>query len=400
MRIGIDTLFLDGTRGSSLADFVIRFTSEMIRLPGDDSYVVYAGPTTAHWFEDMAGDRLEVSRCAYDNHDRLGRIMFQQLRLPSRVKRDRIDVLCCLADVAPLAARVPVVLKVNSLHHLITPKAMGRRRSGYRSFFISRSVRKAAMVVTNSQSTEEELALRMGTPRSKMRLIYEAVDESFSHEDLSVAAAALKARFAFDRPFLLFASVLYEYKNLRTLIDAFARLVDERGWPGRLVVAGHDLERDQPEYERQASRRGVADRVVLLGGVVVPTLRTLYSAASVFVYPSLSETFGKPLVEAMRCGTPVVASRAGSIPEIAGDAALLVDPLDNHEMADAIYSVLADAQLRARLVAAGSRRCQDFSWPRVIDGFHRVITEVGALAQAASVGDRDSASTTQVNSGT
>jgi glycosyltransferase involved in cell wall biosynthesis len=232
-----------------------------------------------------------------------------------------------------------------------------------------------------------------------MRLIYEAVDESFSNEASWAGAGVLKARFGFDGPFLLFASVLYEYKNLRTLIDAFARLVDERGWPGTLVVAGHDLEGDQPKYERQAYRRGVGDRVVFLGGVDVPTLRTLYSAATVFVYPSLSETFGKPVLEAMRCGTPVVASRAGSIPEIAGDAAILVDPLDDQAMADAIHSVLADAQLRARLVAAGSRRCQEFSWPRVIDGFYRVIKEVGTQAMAASASDRDSATSTKVNPG-
>src|SRR6266567_4342592 len=121
MRIGIDTLFLDGRERSSLANFVVSFVEALVELGTSHQLILFASPSTAKFFNALPPQSVEVIACPVSNEQRFARILFQQLRLTGLIARHRIDVLCCLADVAPLRARVPVVLKINSLHHFTAP---------------------------------------------------------------------------------------------------------------------------------------------------------------------------------------------------------------------------------------------------------------------------------------
>jgi len=338
--------------------------------------VLFASHATARLFDRLPARSVEFVICPTSNENPVARILYQQFRLPTLVARHRIDVLCSLADVAPLRVKVPVVLKVNSLHHFTTPKAIGMFRSIYRRLMIGASARRARFVVANSRPAASDIQTLLGVSADRIRLIYEAVDDCFAPcEDQVRLAQLLRERYRITDRYLLFVSALYRYKNLNSLIRALGSLVDTGRWTGSLVVAGPDPHSNRDDSEQLAIRLGVADRVTFLGAVPNEHLRELYCGAAVLVYPSASETFGKPIVEAMRCGTPVVASNRGSIPDVAAGAALLIDPDDSEALANAVVQLLEDSDLRTRLRDIGLKRGAEFSWRSVAIGFTKVLEE-------------------------
>lgn len=378
LRIGIDTLFLDGRTQSSLANFVVELTGGLVATADDEVYTLFVSPLTEMLFANMAG-HVELVRCPAGNDKVFQRVVFQQVALPFLIRRHRIDIMCCLADVAPIASPAPIVLKVNTLHHYLTPAALGRARALYRRIMVKASARKARLVIANSQATAEALEKLLRIRPSRLRLVYEAVDEVFAPiHDRTMLAARLAQRYGISVPYLLFVSVLYPYKNLDMLIRAFAILSASEGWNGKLVVAGSDPYGTRRSSEALATAVNVGDRLMFLGDVSQAHLRDLYCGATAFVYPSTSETFGKPIVEAMRCRTPVVASNAGSIPEIADAAALLFEPSDPEQLALRLSELIGDASLRDRLGDAGLKRSADFSWEAVVRGFRAAIREAAA----------------------
>lgn len=374
LRIGLDTLFLTGGDRSSLANFIIALTQAIAALNTEHKLVLYSSRHTAPYFASLPDGSAEIVMCPVSNENRLARILYQQLRLPGVIARSQVDVLCCLADVAPLRVSVPVVLKVNSLQHLRVPGSIGALRALYRRIMILRSARLAEFVVANSVPTAGDIEVLLGIDRNRIRLIYEAVDDSFQPPaDAGQARAVASKRFGIAAPYILFVSALYRYKNVDHLIRAFQLLINQRKWSGELVVVGSDPHHQRPVLEHLASELGIRRSVRFLGHVDNRVLPELYQGASLFVYPSASETFGKPVVEAMRCGTPTVAADRGSIPDIARGAAVLVDPEDIQAIATGMHRLLNDGTLRRRLRDIGLKRGSDFSWKNVASGFLEVI---------------------------
>jgi glycosyltransferase involved in cell wall biosynthesis len=376
MRIGIDTLFLDGRERSSLAYFVIAFVEAMVQYSDRHRLVLLTSPSTAMFFKSLPAGSVDVVNCPVSNETRLARILYQQTRLPLVASKNGIDVLCCLADVAPLWANMPLVLKINTLHHLTTPSSLGMLRSLYRRLMISASARRARLIIANSKTAAVDIERLLGIPRDRIRIIYEAVDDRFAPiVDRAALQPKLRERYGIDDQYLLFVSALYRYKRLDTLIRAFKALEATNRWSGLLVVVGPDPHRERRKLEDLCDRLAITGRVRFLGSVDNEKLRELYGGASVFVYPSAAETFGKPLVEAMRCGTPIVASNRGSIPDVTAGAALLVDPDDAEGMANEIHRLITDEELRTRLRGIGLARGQDFSMRAVAQRFTNVIEE-------------------------
>ncbi|HEY9289374.1 MAG TPA: glycosyltransferase family 1 protein [Candidatus Dormibacteraeota bacterium] len=353
----------------------MSLTSCLIRTAEHESFAVFVSPSTRALFGSIEGP-VEWVECPVSNEHVFRRIAFQQLRLPRLIRRSGIDVMCCLADVAPLATTRPVVLKVNSLHHYVTPSALGRARSAYRRLMIGASARRAALVIANSTATAGEIRRFLKVPAERLRLVYEAVDDTFEPlDDLAAVRSRLRQRYGIEGPYLLFVSVLYPYKNLDVAIRALSMVVQSGDFDGCLVIAGADPYRTIPASQALATALAIGDRLRFVGDVSQADLRDLYSGAEAFIYPSASETFGKPVLEAMRCRTPVVASTAGSIPEIAGGAALLFDPSDADALAARLRQLFNDPGLAHSLKEAGSARAASFSWRSVANGFRAALHE-------------------------
>jgi glycosyltransferase involved in cell wall biosynthesis len=235
----------------------------------------------------------------------------------------------------------------------------------YRRLNYQRSVRIADAVIVNSNSLRAEIDHYLEVDPAKVSLIYEAVDhEIFKPGDRDTARAHV-APFGISRPFVLFVSTLWRYKNADGLLRAW-RLIRHELAGRQLVFLG--AERNQKysaELHQLVTELGIADDVVFAGGVSNEETVDFYRAADLLVYPSFNETFGLPILEAMACACPVVTSNASSMPEIAGGAAILTDPHDPSAIARSILEVIGSDVSRLR--AEGVRRAQEFTWGAVAE---------------------------------
>jgi glycosyltransferase involved in cell wall biosynthesis len=228
-------------------------------------------------------------------------------------------------------------------------------------------------VVTDSQDACADLARFLGLPAEKLRVVPLGVSEAFRPIGPE-QAAAVAARFGLNGPYVLAVGTRQARKNQAGLVAAFCALRDEL--PEHcLAIAGPTIWRED-RLREQVAALGMESRVRLLGYVPDEALPALYSAASLFVFPSLYEGFGLPVLEAMACGTPVVCSNRSSLPEVAGEAALLVDPTSRDELAGAIRRALLDVDLRDGLRERGLARAREYTWQRTASRMVDVYNEL------------------------
>jgi glycosyltransferase involved in cell wall biosynthesis len=253
------------------------------------------------------------------------------------------------------------VLTVHDLSHVHHPQdtypAMARKLARD----LPRQVDRAHAILADSESTKRDVIAHLGVPRPRIHVVYPGVASSFRPVGDKAAQEACRRRYGLPERFLLHVGTLEPRKNLTRLIEAFRRLTEEPRFDLGLVLVGgkgwHDdaITRAIDEFPR-------AGRIVLTGRVPREDLPLIYSLAEVFVFPSLYEGFGLPVLEAMACGTPVITSSVSSLPEVAGDAALLVDPESVTEIAAAVRGVTADPELSGLLRRLGLARAAAFPW--------------------------------------
>lgn len=362
MRIGIDTLFEDPDHGSSAIDYLTGFVRTLGTLHDANTYFLFVSRRNRKLFQSEIDPRMRFINCGASNENRALRILAQQTQEPVAAGHHALDVLFSPGNAGPLCLRAASVVKINTLHHYLVPHLIGGLRSFYRRVMFSASARRADKILANSQATKQDICRLMGVPAEKIVVIYEAVSDEFRPEqNMAALARRIEQRLKVAPGYILFTSNLYRYKNVDTLIRAFARLLGLQH-DARLLIAGGDPDGWQIDLECLVSELGIGQRVQFLGHLPNDVMPDLYRAAAVLVYPSLSETFGKPVVEAMRCGVPVIGARRGSIPEILGPAGILVEADDTEGFADAMLRILTDGELHKRFSRAGITRGQDFDW--------------------------------------
>jgi len=282
--------------------------------------------------------------------------------LPWAASRAGVDVIHAPAYTAPLTARVPTVLTIHDVSYASHPEWYPYRRDALRRAFYKRSARTAARIVTVSEFSAGEIGKAYSIPRDHITVAPQGVSGAFLPKAPGVQ---IDSPPGVPGRFLLHVGDLHERRNLGVVVRALieSRQAGELRDPISLVLAGIDRGLGD-ELRRLADAASWPDLVVCLGVVREECLIALYRGASALVYPSRYEGFGLPVLEAMACGTPVVASRAASIPEVTGDAGILVDPDDVPGWGRAIARVITDSALHDRLRKAGIERAAEFTWAR------------------------------------
>jgi glycosyltransferase involved in cell wall biosynthesis len=274
--------------------------------------------------------------------------------------RDRI-ALAHFQYVSPPIAPCPVVLTVHDISYEAHPEYFSVPQRKRMQWLVPGSIRRAAHTLTVSEFTRTQICERYGIAPERVTVTPNGVAGQFRPQAPDVSRAAI-ARFKLPRPFLLGVGNLQPRKNLERLIKAYAVaarrlgdidlvLVGQAAWGAQHVAA-------------EIARLNLAGRVHLLGYVSQEQVVGLYNSAVAFVFPSLYEGFGLPVLEAMACGVPVLTSNVSALPEIAGDAALLVDPLSVDAIADGLARIVTDAGLRRDLILRGHERARLYSWER------------------------------------
>jgi len=287
----------------------------------------------------------------------------------------------------PRALPCPYVLTV---HDLLEHMARTRERNGFwRSLhfqFTQRVLRGAARIVAVSNFTRNEIEKLFEIPSDRIEVIYNAIDERFLRGHSTGAERELVAkRYQVTYPFLLYAGSVSAHKNVARTIEAFSALKTElernQLYPDlKLIIIGDDLS-GNPDLRRTVVRSGVQNDVRFLGFVPIEALRIFYDEAKVFVFPSLYEGFGLPPLEAMAHGTPVVTSNVSSLPEVVGQAAVLVNPENVFEIMRALHRVLTDPALRERMKERGYQQVKKFSWETSV---RRILDIYGQVAGSHS----------------
>jgi glycosyltransferase involved in cell wall biosynthesis len=262
----------------------------------------------------------------------------------------------------------------------IYPRALALRLSVQ----VRASARRAARIIASSQYTASDLVDIYGVPQEKIRVVYPPLSPEFAPVADRAAVDAALAAYGVRGPYILYVGSIEPKKNVHRLIDAFAELKAARGIPHTLVVAGRPLWLAEESLRRPAER-GVQDAVRFIGPARQEHLAALYSGAEAFAFLGMYEGFGYPPLEALACGAPVLAARRTSLPEVLGDAALLADPEDPHEVADGLWRLLSDAGLRGALRERGQARARLFDVAR----HARQVAEVYAECAAEGRGARD-----------
>ncbi len=359
LRMALNLLTDDPTQPSGAHWCWTRIVPEMANrlLPGEELHLMLS-PSARHYFPDD-GNGVRCLTFPWSNEHRILRTASEHLVTPFRLPRRHIDLLS--TAIAPVVKSTPsLVIHMKTMHAFTVPETVGVGARTYRRLNYQRSVRIADAVIVNSNSLRAEIDQYLEVDPRKVSLIYEAVDHDIFKPGNRDAARAHVARLGVSRPFALFVSSLWRYKNADGLLRAWKLIRHELG--GRqLVILG--AERDQKysaELHQLAAELGIAADVVFVGGVPNEETAHFYRAADVLVYPSFNETFGLPILEAMACACPVVTSNLSSMPEIAGGAAILTNPHDPYAIAQSILEAIGSEVPRLR--TEGLRQAQKFTW--------------------------------------
>jgi glycosyltransferase involved in cell wall biosynthesis len=306
------------------------------------------------------------TRVSFEDH--LRGDLWLLVYLPLRLRKLGADVYHGPAVFLPhVKLGYRTVVTIHDLVSFLFPETVPKKYSLYMRLMTRLAARSADRIIAVSEATKTDLERTLRVPATKIAVIHEAVSPEFARPLVPGAVEAVAERYGLRTPYCLFVGNLEPRKNLPGLIEAFAavrRRLAGTPRPPQLVLAGTRAWLHSGIF-RAVEAHGLGDDVVFTDYVPIADLPALYAGATCFVFPSLYEGFGLPVLEAMAAGAPVVAARAGSIPEVAGDAALLVDTRVPGELASAIETLLTEPAYRARLVARGRARAARFDWETV-----------------------------------
>lgn len=367
MRVAINALLLSG-RFSGVEKAIHALLRHIGEGAGHDEFVALVGSD----FDErvLDGARVGIERLPVSNRSRLIRIVYEERFLARRLRG--FGLFHAPGYVAPRRLPCPLVLTIYDLVALTQPELARRSNAWHYRWRLPRSARDAARVIVPLECVARQVSERLGVERERIRIVPLGVDERLKPPSLD-ARARVRAAHRLARPYILFVGNLEPKKNLPTLLRAFASL-RRGGLPHELVLAGKRGWRCR-EVFRLPAELGIEADVRFLGYVEEADLAGLYGGAELFAFPSLVEGFGLPPLEAMACGTPVVASDAEALVESAGEAAEHVPALDAEALAEAMRRVLGDAALRERLRAAGLARAAEFTWPRAAEATRAVYRD-------------------------
>jgi glycosyltransferase involved in cell wall biosynthesis len=373
MRIGIDARLLYYQQ-AGIGQYTLRLVEALAQVDRENEYVLLQ----SHKDRSILVREPNFRRHAMwtPPHHR-----FEQLALSLELAPVKVDVLHQPDFIPPWRRRCPAVVTIHDLGFLRYPETLTEASKRYYGQ-IYRAVKSAEQIIAVSECTKADLVRLTSAPENKVTVIYEAAGPQFHPIQDRSALKDARARYGIVGDFILFVGTIEPRKNLSALVRAYAYLIKEKARGQtlpKLIIAG----RRGWLFEEVFSLVEELDLgyvIRFIGGVPAGDLPYLYNAALLFVYPSLYEGFGLPLLEAMSCGTPAVASDRSSLPEIAGDAALLVPPEDPEKMAQAIWQALTDDELRRELRQKGLAQAQGFSWERTARQTIQVYQKAAGLA--------------------
>jgi glycosyltransferase involved in cell wall biosynthesis len=365
--IGIDARKL---HDFGIGTYIRNLLKQLARIDQVNEYVLVCQPGDVAIVNELGVNFRAVAETS-GNYS-----IAEQIRIPLLLRREGVDLFHAPHYVLPPLTQCRSIVTIHDVIHLLFPQYLpGRLAYAYARACLWAAAKRSDRILTVSSTSKNDILRRFKVPAEKIAVIYNAIDERFNVKPSDEQVQRVRERYQLDQQFVLYVGNIKPHKNLERLIDAFHRLRRCGFDDLRLLIIGDEISK-YPALRRAVHGLKLHKYVRFLGFVPIETLAVLYRLADAFVFPSLYEGFGLPPLEAMASGAPVITSNVSSLPEVVGDAALLVDPYDPESIADGMRQVLTDADLRATLRARGLVRVQQYSWQRSIEQVHQIYNEV------------------------
>jgi glycosyltransferase involved in cell wall biosynthesis len=371
MRIGINAQILtDGKTG--VTRFAKNIALYLPRIGFEHTFIIFGNPKDCA----IEGSNVILVPTSDNINTSTKRILWEQFVLPRLLKKWNVDVMYFPDSTGMLFQRfIKSVITIHDIAPFAVPQTFSVLRRYYKQMSIQRASRHATKIIAVSQATKSEIINCLKVPEENIHVVHCGIEDSIYRISDTSKLNEVRNRYKIAQPFILFVGSLEKRKNIVRMLKAFARGNRENRWPHKLVLVGGPGH-GYSEIQQTIIDEKIENEVLMTGYVHEIDLLCLYSLADVLVYPSLYEGFGFPPLEAMRCGCPVIASNATSLPEVIGDAGILVDPKSVDELYSAIHTLFSDIDLRHVLIEKGMRRSAMFTWDKTAKNIIDVITSV------------------------
>ena len=367
MRIAIDARKL---RDYGIGTYIRNLLRQLSRLDSSTEYIVLCRDEDCAFAAELG----ENFRPVADNSASYS--IREQVTVPLDLRRERADLFHAPHYVLPPLTPCRSVVTIHDCIHLRFPQYLPSRLGyAYARGSLWVAAHHSARVLTVSEASKRDILEFFSVPESKISVIYNAIDERFREEPPADEVMRVRERYQLDDPFILYAGNIKPHKNLERLIEAFHLIRKGELEFVKLLIIGDEISK-YAALRRTVHRYKLHKHVRFFGFVPDATLAILYRLARVFVFPSLYEGFGLPPLEAMASGTPVITSNVSSLPEVVGDAAMLIDPYQPDAIAGAMRRVMLDDRLRDDMRERGLARAREFSWGRSVRRIREIYDEV------------------------
>jgi len=369
MRIGIEAQRLFRKRKHGIEFVAIELIKNLQILDKRNQYFIFVKPDDDNTCvsETENFKIIEIKAPTYP--------IWEQLALPHIVRKMKCDVLHCTSNTAPIYPKLPVIVTLHDIIYLeksflniIRSKGTNYQRFGniYRRIIVPGIVKSAKRIITVSEFEKKRIIdfFGLSSEANKVVSIYNGVSKHFKKIENTSELEQVKKRYGLPDDFILFLGNTDPKKNTANVLKAYAAFL--MSYPGKidLVILDYDTEQLAQQLD-EIGLGELTENIHLTGYVVNNDLPAIYSLSKLFLYPSLRESFGIPLLEAMCCGTPVITSNTSSMPEVAGDAAFFVNPEESSEITEAIVKLNRNNELRNELIQKGYTRSAEFSWEKM-----------------------------------
>jgi glycosyltransferase involved in cell wall biosynthesis len=374
VRIGVNALQLR-TRNSGVGQYIYQMVSSLLSS-GTDQLQIYLsrGMTPVEW---SSGQIAVVKEIPFRKEQFIFRNLYELFFFGATLGRDNLSLLWSPDTKLPLflPSNIPYVVTVHDLAIFREPETYELSRAIYWRKLFKHAIQSSACIVAISQTTRNDLIELMNVPPEKIRVIYNGVNPRFRLIDDQDHLARVASKYGLPKQFLLFVGLFGPRKNIAGILQAYAILKKKHQVSHHLVMVGERGWRYRADLEL-VQRLGLEGDVVFPGFVEEDDLPAVYNLADVFIFPSLYEGFGLPVLEAMACGTPVVTSNLSALPEVVGTSGVLVNPRDPEEIASGVYHVLSNSKLASGLAKAGLERSSHFTWKNAAEELMEVFQEL------------------------
>jgi glycosyltransferase involved in cell wall biosynthesis len=372
MKIAIDAR---KWRDYGIGTYVRNLVRHLASLDRETTYFLFCDRADEPTLRDLAANFVPVVE------DSGGYSLQEHFSIPLKLHKLGAQLLHTPHYVLPLLCRKRSIVTIHDCIHLLFPQYLPSRAAyQYAHAMMGSAIRRSDLVLTVSEASRRDiLRFYPKAEPDRLQVIPNAIDEAILEDPGEEEMERVQERYQIRGRFVLYAGNIKPHKNLERLVAAFGMLKQRSGHEDvKLLIIGDEINR-YGSLRRSVEAAGVRQDVRFFGFVPSRTLAALYRLASVFAFPSLYEGFGLPPLEAMACGTPVVTSRISSLPEVVGDAALLVDPYSVEDIAHGLERVLGDEGLRGELSTRGRGRVKQFSWERSVEAIHNGYMKVLGL---------------------